>query len=127
MDTSVSASTVNVAEVATEEHIGYADLVVDKIDPHKLCSYRLFREYCTYQSGAFIKDLSLLGRELRNVIIIDNSTKAYLWHMENAIPIKSWFDDPNDTELLDLIPILRSLATVDDIRPMIREALLRYF
>lgn len=42
------------------------------------------------RSGAFIKDLSLLGRELRNVIIIDNSTKAYLWHMENAIPIKSW-------------------------------------
>ncbi|KAL8447551.1 hypothetical protein Emed_004339 [Eimeria media] len=90
----------------------YADPVMDKLDPTKLCSWRLFREYCTYIDGVFVKDLSLLGRDLKNIIIIDNSTRAYLWHAENAIPIKSWFEDPHDRELLDLIPILQSLASV---------------
>ncbi|KAL8428677.1 hypothetical protein ACSSS7_007066 [Eimeria intestinalis] len=75
--------------------------------------------------GVFVKDLSLLGRDLKSTIIIDNSTRAYLWHAENAIPIKSWFEDPHDRELLDLIPILQSLASVQDIRPVIRDVLVR--
>ncbi|KAL8270915.1 hypothetical protein Esti_005169 [Eimeria stiedai] len=103
----------------------YADPVVDQLDPTKLCSWRLFREYCTYMDGVFVKDLSLLGRDLKNIVIIDNSTRAYLWHAENAIPIKSWFEDPHDRELLDLIPILKSLAFVHDIRPVIRDVLRR--
>lgn len=31
---------------------------------------------------------------------------------ENAIPIESWFDDPDDDELHQLIPILDALAKV---------------
>lgn len=38
-----------------------------------------------------------------------------LWYMELR------FDDPNDTELLDLIPILRSLATVRTFEPLALE------
>ncbi|XP_026190760.1 CTD small phosphatase-like protein 1 [Cyclospora cayetanensis] len=102
----------------------YADLVVDKIDPKNRFTWRLYREYCTYLNGTYVKDLSLLGRDLCNVIIVDNSTQAYLWHAENAIPITSWIDDPHDTELIDIIPILSSLAMVKDIRPVIRDALL---
>lgn len=40
--------------------------------------------------------------------------------MDNGIPIESWFDNTNDTELLKLIPFLKKLANVDDVRPYIR-------
>ena len=46
---------------------------------------------CMLSKGSYVKDLSLLGRDLKNVVIVDNSNKAYKWHTENAIPIKSWY------------------------------------
>lgn len=33
----------------------------------------------------------------------------------SQVPILSWFDDPNDRELLDLLPFLESLSESDDI------------
>lgn len=62
-----------------------------------------------------LKDLSQLGRALNDTIIIDNSPASYIFHPTNAVPISSWFNDPHDTELLDLIPFLEDLTTVDDV------------
>ena len=31
------------------------------------------------------------------------------------VPVTSWFDDPNDTELLDLIPFFEGLNKVDNV------------
>uniref|UniRef100_A0A183CMX4 Mitochondrial import inner membrane translocase subunit TIM50 n=1 Tax=Globodera pallida TaxID=36090 RepID=A0A183CMX4_GLOPA len=76
---------------------------------------RLFRESCVFYEGNYVKDLSRLGRDLRRVIIIDNSPASYAFHPDNSIPVRSWFDDPNDQELLDLLPLLEELAHVDDI------------
>ena len=42
-----------------------------------------------------------------------------MFHPANAIPIASWFDDKNDTELLDLIPFLQDLNLVDDVRAVL--------
>jgi len=94
----------------------YADPVLDLLDVHKVVRSRLFREACSNYKGNYVKDLSKLGRELNSVIIIDNSPPSYLFHPENAIPIETWFDDENDTELLNLIPILEELAKVDNVR-----------
>jgi TFIIF-interacting CTD phosphatase-like protein len=57
----------------------------------------------------------MLGRDLKNVIIIDNSPASYIFHPKNAIPCSSWFNDINDTELLDLIPFLEDLKLVDNV------------
>ena len=35
---------------------------------------------------------------------------------DNAIPIKSWFNDPSDTALLNLLPVLDALRFVSDVR-----------
>ena len=35
--------------------------------------------------GNYIKDLSRLGRDIRRVIIIDNSPLSYLFHQDNAV------------------------------------------
>ncbi|KAM0094736.1 hypothetical protein ACP6JD_001804 [Aspergillus fumigatus] len=56
------------------------------------------------------KDLSQVGRDLRETIIIDNSPTSYIFHPQHAIPISSWFSDAHDNELLDLIPVLEDLA-----------------
>jgi carboxy-terminal domain RNA polymerase II polypeptide A small phosphatase len=57
----------------------------------------------------------MLGRNLKDVIILDNSPASYIFHPTNAIPISSWFNDPSDTELLDLIPFLEDLKLVDNV------------
>lgn len=63
--------------------------------------------------------MSLPGRPLTDSIIIDNSPTSYAFHQENAIPILSWYDDPKDRCLFELIPLLESLAEVDDVRKYI--------
>jgi len=100
----------------------YADPVLDLLDRYKVVKHRLFREACTNHQGNYVKDLSRLGRKLQNSIIIDNSESSYLFHRQNAIPIETWFDDENDTELLDLIPLLEHITTVDDVRPILQKS-----
>lgn len=93
----------------------YADPVADLLDPNKTFSARLFRESCVFHRGNYVKDLSRLGRDIRKVVIIDNSPQSYIFHPDNAVPVTSWFDDPNDTELLDLIPFFEALDKVDNV------------
>lgn len=100
----------------------YADGLMDNLDPGKqMCPYRLFREHCSFTNGAYVKDLSLLGRDLHRTVIADNSPVAYLFQPRNAIPIVSWFDDPKDTELRDLLPWLHRLASAADVYPVLDE------
>lgn len=63
-----------------------------------------------------MKDLFFLGRNLKDVIIIDNSPNSYAFQIENALPIPSWYSDKSDTALYQLLPILHRLAVVDDVR-----------
>lgn len=57
-----------------------------------------------------------LGRNIRDVILLDNSPISYLFQPENGMPIKNWYDDKSDTELSCYIPILEKLAYVNDVR-----------
>lgn len=89
----------------------YCNPLMDYLDPEgKLGKLRLFREHCSKANGAYIKDLSLLGRPLDRIAIVDNSPVAYYFQSRNAIPIVSWFDDDGDKELWELLPLLRNLA-----------------
>ena len=97
----------------------YASPLIDILDNNNLCSYRLFREHCTFINGAFIKDLKRLDRNLKDVILLDNSPIAYMLHPENGFPIKTWYDDKSDRELYNLAPIIEFLSYVDDVRKYI--------
>jgi carboxy-terminal domain RNA polymerase II polypeptide A small phosphatase len=88
----------------------YADPVLDLLDIHKVIDYRLFREHCTCINDIYVKDMSILGRPIESVFIIDNSPHAYSLQPENAFPCTSWFDDYEDNELLEFIPVLQDIA-----------------
>ncbi|KYO33281.1 hypothetical protein Y1Q_0014295 [Alligator mississippiensis] len=99
----------------------YADPVADLLDKRGAFRARLFRESCVFHRGNYVKDLSRLGRDLRRVLIVDNSPASYVFHPNNAVPVASWFDNMADTELLDLLPFFEGLSRVDDVYSVLRQ------
>ncbi|XP_023587065.1 carboxy-terminal domain RNA polymerase II polypeptide A small phosphatase 1 isoform X2 [Trichechus manatus latirostris] len=68
----------------------YADPVADLLDKWGAFRARLFRESCVFHRGNYVKDLSRLGRDLRRVLILDNSPASYVFHPDNAVSASRW-------------------------------------
>lgn len=97
----------------------YADPLMDQMDTNGYCTARLFREHCAFVNGVFVKDMSVLGRDMKDTILIDNSPTSYMLQPECGLPILSWYDDKNDKVLLDYIPLLIEMSKCHDIRDAI--------
>ena len=97
----------------------YADPLLDIIDKKGFCPFRLFREHCSLINTTFVKDLQRLGRDIKNIVIVDNSPLSYALHPENGLPILTWFEDKSDRELYQITPILEFLSYVKDVREFI--------
>ncbi|RHY31927.1 hypothetical protein DYB32_003032, partial [Aphanomyces invadans] len=94
----------------------YADPLLDQLDTHKVIRFRLFREHCVHYEGSYVKDLSLIDRDITQSIIIDNSPMSYLFHPRNAIGCSSFIDDMDDRELDSITNFLTEIRAVDDVR-----------
>lgn len=73
--------------------------------------------------GFYVKDLRvILNRDLKDMVLVDNSIYSFAYQIDNGIPIISFYDDPNDEELLHLMFYMKSLANCEDVREQNRKA-----
>jgi CTD small phosphatase-like protein 2 len=102
----------------------YANWVIDQIDEEKLITHRLYRQHACPPETAplIIKDLSKIGRDLSKTIIVDNIADNFLKQKDNGIFVNTWYDDMEDQELGELIPILKRIVQqkTGDVRTVLR-------
>ena len=98
----------------------YGSAVADKLDNNRgILTRRFFRQHCDLVQGSYTKNLSFVNIDMSKVFILDNSPAAYRAYPNNAIPIRSWFSDAQDTALLNLLPVLDALRFCADVRSVL--------
>jgi len=100
----------------------YADPLLDLLDTAKVVRWRLFREACLPYEGNYVKDLTWLGRDLADTIIVDNSPHSYVFQPANALPISTFIDCMDDQELLELLPVLQATEFAEDVRVVLQQS-----
>ena len=104
---------------------GYARCVAECIDPEGAAFQGrvLTRPHCTPMDaagGVYAKDLAALGRPLERIVLMDDNLASALMHPDNVLPIQPFLGDPDDRGLGNVMPMLRTLAQVDDVREKLR-------
>jgi CTD small phosphatase-like protein 2 len=71
---------------------------------------------------SYYKDLGRIGRDLSRTIIIDDTPHNFRYNKENGLCVKTWTDDPYDTQLLGLLGLLKRIAAlnVPDVRHIVK-------
>lgn len=106
----------------------YAEKLISMLDPDKkYIKYRLYRDHCRQVMLNYVKDLTVMARDLAKTVIVDNSPQAFSFQVENGIPIRSWFGDEDDNELEKVADMIDKLceesrkSVQEDIRPLVTE------
>uniref|UniRef100_A0A3P9HQC1 CTD small phosphatase-like protein 2-B n=1 Tax=Oryzias latipes TaxID=8090 RepID=A0A3P9HQC1_ORYLA len=100
----------------------YAEKILEIFDPQKkLFRHRLYQDDCACVLGHYIKDLSILGRDLTKTVVLDNAPHTYPYHLMNTIPIKSWSGEAEDRELQKLIPYMEKLVAADNFQEVLKK------
>mmetsp|Transcript_9999 Transcript_9999/g.15089 ORF Transcript_9999/g.15089 Transcript_9999/m.15089 type:complete len:217 (-) Transcript_9999:28-678(-) len=113
--------------IFTASHQVYASHLLDLIEQQHqqtFFSHRLYRDACLGLGELYVKDLSILNRDLAQVVIVDNSPTAFTYQVENGVPIVSWYGAQDDNHLSQLLPLLKRIATLPishDIRPLLQQ------
>src|SRR6185436_18028359 len=80
------------------------------------CSVKRNRESDTYFYEKRLDKLKKQGYRLESILLVDDSAEKAACNYGNAIYIKEYDGDPNDTELLALLDYLISLKQVENVR-----------
>jgi len=94
---------------ASEE---YAKEVVSLLDPEGKIKKIISRKNCVeLKEGYVVKDLRIFGdRDLKNVLIVDDSIYSYAFQIGNGIPVGVFEGDEGDQELILLNKYLKGLC-----------------
>jgi Dullard-like phosphatase family protein len=69
---------------------GYADPIIDQIDPHGYITGRYYREHCQVDKGKVVKDMSVITKNVQRLIIIDDCEQVANRYKENTILVEAW-------------------------------------
>ena len=104
----------------------YLNAIVTAILPNELkLEFVWSRERCIQrfdgelQEIYYVKDLkkvSRMGFDLDRMLIVDDTPKKVERNFGNAIYVKPYFGDPDDSELRDLSGYLKSLSQLPNVR-----------
>ena len=103
--------------IFTASHSCYAEEVVNNLDPKReFISMLLTRKNCVeVDTSVFVKDLRIIqGRNINDILLIDNAAYSYGLQLDNGIPCIPFYDNPDDTELIKLESYLLDLASFHD-------------
>jgi len=104
----------------------YATTIVKLLHKdQKYFDYVISRESCTpHPNGKFqVKDLIQLleGRNIKDIIIVDNRATSFAIHFTNGIPIKDYEGDKSDKWLMSLCAYLMQFQGLNDVRTKIKQ------
>ncbi|NXH65113.1 CTSL2 protein, partial [Rhabdornis inornatus] len=89
----------------------YAKKLLEVLDPKKkLIRHCLSQSDCVCSQGCYWKDLTRLGRDLTKTVALDHTMQGFPAQAANWISVPPWSGDPEDEELLRLIPVLGQLG-----------------
>jgi CTD small phosphatase-like protein 2 len=88
----------------------YANCAIGYLENQDLIAHRLFRHHTIPFRGFYVKDLSRIGRDLDQTIIVDNLAQNFQLQPENGIHIQTWISDPMDKCLAILGGVLKRIA-----------------
>ncbi len=71
---------------------------------------------------AYVKDLSILGRDLSQTLIVENTLHAFGYHLDNGILIKTFEGEKDDCALLHLWKLLMEIKDAEDLRVALKAA-----
>lgn len=94
----------------------YANLIIDKIMPDIKQNHRFFRDSCINVYGYYVKDLNLIRRPLKQILLVDDSSGSALKNPKNLVKIEPWQGEKDDKVLLNLLGVLENIALESDIR-----------
>lgn len=97
----------------------YADAILDFIDvDRQIIKHRLYRHHCVKPApSVYVKDLQIIeDREVKELIIVDNSIISFAFNLANGVPIKAFVGGGNDEELLYMVTFLEEIYSESDVR-----------
>ena len=102
----------------------FCDSIINMIEQDKkYFEYNFYKEHCVLYNNNFVKDISLIGRDISKIIIVDNDEKCFGLNKENGIKIKTFNEEnSNDNKLFELKKILKDLyiQNFEDVRIAIK-------
>ena len=109
--------------VFTSSQKDYANMIIDKILPQVKSTKRFYRDSCLCQAGYSVKDLSLLKRPMKQVLLVDDMMGSALNNPKSLVRVRPWNGEKDDDLLLgELIDVLEQVSVESDVRTAYIEA-----
>lgn len=100
----------------------YAEPLVRTIDPtgQRISSVLYRPATLPTQERDYVKDLARLGRDPARLVLVDNNPFSFMLQPLNGVPAEPYAGCPHDDHLThSLLPLLRGLAHLKDVRPVL--------